>query len=282
MSGTQNTFFILDARSQNFDTQLHILSGGLSRSEVARNLCRSFHLSKADGCIFIEEDSQLDFKWDFYNCDGSSAQMCGNAARCVAWLSCKQKWTMSSSVKFRSISGVIKADVDLKGFVKVEMSVPQILEHTTFQYDSQTLKGLSVNTGVPHFVMETANVTDKNSLKKVAQYIRGHPYFGSEGSNVSFLSSPDKNFTSQDIFEGLTFERGVEDFTQSCGTGVVAIAAFLISRHIKSFNEDIAIKVPGGCLTVLILKDFKGAFLFGPVEYLGQFELKSKYLSKRI
>lgn len=276
MSGTQNTFFILDARSQDFNTQLHKLSEGLPRSEVVKRLCHSFHLSKADGCIFIEKDPLLDFKWDFYNRDGSPAQMCGNAARCVAWLACKQKWVQSSSITFRSISGVIKAEV--RDFVKVEMSPPQILEHTkTFQHSGQTLKGLTVNTGVPHFVMQTANLTDRNSLRKIAQYIRPHPYFGLEGSNVSFLSLSDEK-SSQDIFEGLTFERGVEDFTESCGTGAVAMAAFLISRSIKSFDEDIVIKVPGGRLTVLILKDFKGAFLSGSVEYLGQFELKPKYL----
>ena len=279
MSGTQNTFFILDARHQDFNTQLNKFSGGLSRANIAKNLCHSFHLSKADGCIFIEEDPVLDFKWDFYNSDGSHAQMCGNAARCVSWLARKEKWVSSSSVKFRSASGVIKADVDLKGFVKVEMSAPQILEEEKpFKYKNQALKGLSVNTGVPHFVMQVEDMTNRDHLRKIAQYVRDHPYFGSEGSNVSFLRLPHKNETHQDAFEGLVFERGVEDFTQSCGTGAVAIAVFLISRSVRSFDEDILIKVPGGQLTVSILKDYKRAFLFGAIEYLDQFELKPEFI----
>ena len=283
MSGTQNTFFILDARCPDFNTQLHQLSGGLTRATIAKNLCHSFHLSKADGCIFIEEDPVLDFKWDFYNSDGSHAQMCGNAARCISWLAYKKEWVSSPFVKFQSVSGVIKADVDLKGFVKVEMSPPQILEkEKVFKYKNQVLKGLSVNTGVPHFVMQVENMTNREYLREIAQHIRKHPCFGNEGSNVSFLRLPHKNMTSQDIFEGLTFERGVEDFTQSCGTGAVAIAAFLISKSIKSFNEDILIKVPGGQLTVSILEDYKSAFLFGAIEYLEQFELKPEFIKALI
>ena len=279
ISGTQNTFFILDARCPDFNTQLHNLSGGLSRSSIAKNLCHSFHFSKADGCIFIEKDLVLDFKWDFYNSDGSHAQMCGNAARCVSWLAYKEKWVSAPFVKFRSASGVIRADVDLKGSVKVEMSPPEILEEEkTFKYKNQVLKGLSVNTGVPHFVMQVKDITNRDNLREIAQHVRNHPCFGTKGSNVSFLKSPYKNMTAQDTFEGLIFERGVEDFTQSCGTGAVAIAVFLISRSIKSFNQDIAIQVPGGQLTVSILKDYKGAFLFGAVEYLDQFELKSEFI----
>ena len=279
MSGTQNTFFILDARHPSFNTQLYQLSGGLSRSNIAKNLCHSFHLSKADGCIFIEKDIVLDFKWDFYNSDGSHAQMCGNAARCVSWLAYKKKWVCSPSVKFRSVSGVIKADVDLKGFVKVEMNPPQVLEQEKiFKYKNQALKGLSVNTGVPHFVMQVEDLKNRNYLREIAQHLRNHSCFGDEGSNVSFLKSPLKDRTSQDIFEGLIFERGVEDFTQSCGTGAVAIAVFLISRSIKSFNQDIVIEVPGGQMTVSILKDYQKAFLFGPIEYLDQFELKPEFI----
>lgn len=274
MSGTQNTFFILDARCQDFNAQLNKLSGGLSRANIAKNLCHSFHLSKADGCIFIDRDPVLDFKWDFYNSDGSPAQMCGNAARCVSWLACKKKWVSSSSVKFRSVSGVIKADVDLKGFVKVEMSVPQILEQEKiFKYKNQILKGLSVNTGVPHFVMQVEDIINRQPLREIAEYVRDHPCFGSEGSNVSFLSLPHK-----DVCDALIFERGVEDFTQSCGTGAVAIAIFLISRSIRSFDEDIVIKVPGGKLTISILKDYKQAFLFGAIEYLDEFELKPEFI----
>ena len=278
MSGTQNTFFILDAQHPDFNAQLHELSGGLTRSNIAKNLCHSFHLSKADGCIFIEKDTALDFKWDFYNSDGSHAQMCGNAARCVAWLAYKKKWVSSPSVKFQSVSGVIKAIVDTNDFVKVEMSPPQILEEEkTFKYKDHILKGLSVNTGVPHFVMQVEDITNRDHLREIAQYIRNHSCFSTEGSNVSFLKSP-RNMTSQDVFEGLIFERGVEDFTQSCGTGAVAIAVFLISKSITSFNQDIVIQVPGGQLTVFVLKDYKTAFLYGPIEYLEEFELKSEFI----
>ena len=279
MSGTQNTFFILDARRQDFNDQLNELSEGLNRADIAKNLCHSFHLSKADGCIFIEEDPILDFKWDFYNSDGSHAQMCGNAARCVSWLAYKKKWVSLPFVKFRSVSGVIKADVDLNGFVKVEMSPPQILEkEKVFKYKNKTLTGLSVNTGVPHFVTQVEDITNRDSLRETAQYVRNHPCFDTEGSNVSFLKSPHKNRNPQDVFEGLIFERGVEDFTQSCGTGAVAIAVFLISRSIKSFNQNIVIQLPGGQLTVSILEDYKTAFLFGPIEYLDEFELKPEFI----
>ncbi len=272
ISGTQNTFLILDARSEDFNACLHQISGGLSRPQIAQKLCQSFlpSNSKTDGCIFIEKDTVVDFQWDFYNADGSQAQMCGNAARCVAWLAYKYKWVSTSVVRFRSASGIIQAHVDFhKNFVQVIMASPQILEQEkTFQYKDQQIKGLYVNTGVPHFVTQVGyQGFNKNKLKGIAKYLRDHIDFKPEGSNISFVYLSDKKV------QGLTFERGVEDFTQSCGTGAVAMTAFLISRSVYSFNEDIVIELPGGKLIVKITDHYQQAFLSGDVEYLNQFLL---------
>lgn len=283
MSGTQNTFFILDARAKDFDLQWHQKALGLSRSQFARKLCHSSHFSKADGCIYIEKDPFLDFRWDFYNSDGSSAQMCGNAARCVCQLAYDQKWTKLPSVKFRSDFGIIKADVLSKGFVRVKMNAPQILEpEKTLTFQNQVLKGLNVNTGVPHFVMKASHndFHNKPSLKEIAKYVRCHPYFGLKGCNVSWVLVPqDVAHHPPSFFKGLTFERGVENFTPACGTGAVAMAVFLISRGLQPFGQDITIRVPGGDLIVNISRDYKQATLSGAVEYLEQFELQQSQMT---
>ena len=271
MAGTQNTFFILDARSQDFDTQFQTLFSGLSRSQVAQKLCHSPHLSKADGCIYIEADPVADFAWDFYNADGSSAEMCGNAARCVTQLAYDKKWVMSPSIKFRSKSGVIQSHILSKGFVKVKMNAPHILkQEKTLIYQNQPFKGLSVNTGVPHFVMAVAEKDFQNQsyLKDISKYIRRHADFGKDGCNVSWTSFEKR----ESAYQGLTFERGVEDFTPACGTGAVALAVFLISRSLQCFEQDITIRLPGGDLIVRIESDYKEATLSGEVEYLEKFE----------
>ena len=274
MSGTQNTFFIIDARKSDFEVQMQRIFPKRNRSQVARRLCQSSRFSKADGCIYIEKDPIVDFKWDFYNADGSHAQMCGNAARCVAQWAYDQK--SSPSIKFRSASGIIHAKVIAKKLVQVQMNAPHILKHEkTLIYKKQSIKGLSVNTGVPHFVIATEkDFKDHRSyLKDVSQYIRKHPDFGKEGCNVSWLQAKD---TTKNIFKGLTFERGVEDFTKSCGTGAVALAVFLVSRKLQSFQQDINICVPGGQLVVQIDQDYKNATLSGAVEYLEMFDITDR------
>lgn len=273
MSGTQNTFFILDAQSSDFNAQIRQIFSGLTRSQVAQKLCQSSYFSKADGCIYIEKDPFVDFKWDFYNADGSPAEMCGNAARCVAQWIYDQK--SLSSIKFRSVSGIIQADILSKGFVQVQMNAPHIVEYEkTLIYKKQPFKGLSVNTGVPHFVIATEKdfKNDQSYLKDVSKYIRKHPDFGKEGCNVSWLQTKDME-ASKNIFTGLTFERGVEDFTKACGTGAVALSVFLISRSLQPFQQDITICVPGGQLIVKVDQDYKNATLSGAVEYLEQFDM---------
>lgn len=208
-----------------------------SPGEIAA-VCHRQNGFGADGFVILRPHDEYAFEWDFYNLDGSPAEMCGNAARAVS-----RYYAYTHHVEqfqFLTKIGLIKAKVsapDLpSGLVQVQLPMWK-------EYKTDNSQFTFVNTGVPHAVIDVPQVSDLEALKKLALQIKSLPQFQKSGVNVTFKVSLSKENTIQAI----TFERGVENFTLSCGTG--AIAAAVCHAEGKS-PFDLVVQVPGGVLSV--------------------------------
>ncbi len=210
MSGTGNDFIIIDHRQP-------IVPVELQQDFVAR-VCRRRFSTGADGLIFIEDSQTADFSWRFYNGDGSSAEMCGNGARCAARFAYKNG-IAPKKMSFNTIAGVVHAEiVDDRENVSLLMTDPfDFRMDLSADIDSERMSFSFVNTGVPHVVIfvEQEDIPIKNWGSK----IRFHQMFQPAGTNVNFVRKIRGN-----RLHVRTYERGVEDETMACGTGAVASA----------------------------------------------------------
>ncbi len=216
MSGAGNDFIIIDNRR------------GIVPADdppgFAARVCRRRMSVGADGLILIENSEAADFKWRFFNSDGSMPEMCGNGARCAgrfAFLT----GIAGPDVKFETLAGIIRATVT-GDHVRLQMTPPHAMAlNRTLKLSSGTLNYSFINTGVPHAVVEVDDVApvDVNAL---GREIRHHPDLTPEGANVDFIAP-----LAGGSFAIRTYERGVEDETLACGTGNVAAALILAARH---------------------------------------------------
>nr|WP_321267185.1 diaminopimelate epimerase [uncultured Sulfurimonas sp.] len=175
------------------------------RTELAKELCHRQDGIGADGLIVIVPNNDYDFEWQFYNSDGSHADMCGNGSRACAHYAYINNLA-SSSMSFLTGAGVINAEVD-DDMVLSELTPPQILDkNIEFNKKSWWL----INTGVPHLVHFTQNIEEFDI--KEARELR---YKYNANVNIAFIDA-DKNIKVR------TYERGVEDETLACGTGMAA------------------------------------------------------------
>ncbi|MFZ2446470.1 MAG: diaminopimelate epimerase [Syntrophobacteraceae bacterium] len=213
MTGSGNDFIIIDNRSQGIEKE--------RGRELARRACRRKVSVGADGLILIENDSQADFRWVFFNADGSEAEMCGNGARCAARFAYLNGIVDKTLISFRTLAGIIHAEI--KGErVKVLMTQPHGLE-TDFCVDA--VEGAPclhfVNTGVPHVVWFVGSAGELENIDVFdrGRTLRFHPRFQPAGTNANFAFVIDPgNIAIR------TYERGVEAETLACGTGSIACA----------------------------------------------------------
>lgn len=215
MNGTGNDFILVDNRDGRVAPEVMYL--------LARAVCRRGLSVGADGLILLrgsdrvdEELGKVDFAWDFFNADGSSAEMCGNGGRCAARFA-HDKGLAGDSMVFDTLAGLIRAWVQ-GATVKLEMVRPRDaysgLNLEAGQW-SVILEG--VNTGVPHAVLRVDDL-EAAPVRELGRLLRYHDHFAPAGSNVNFA------IRSGDELMVRTYERGVEDETLACGTGAVAAA----------------------------------------------------------
>ncbi|MBW2617624.1 MAG: diaminopimelate epimerase [Deltaproteobacteria bacterium] len=216
MSGAGNDFILID----NFDGAMDADAGPL-----ARRLCPRRTSVGADGLVTLEPDpkGQADFSWRFHNADGSEAEMCGNAARCAAWLA-HQLGRAGRKLSFRTRAGLIRAEV--KGNqVRVEMPGPHTIKTgLDLKVGGGGLEAGFINTGVPHVVVRV-DQAEAIDLAGQGAKVRHHPDFAPAGTNANFYS-----LAAGGVLRMRTFERGVEAETLACGTGAVAVA---LMAHLK-------------------------------------------------
>jgi len=214
MSGSGNDFIIIDNREAVVPENClsHLVTGA----------CRRKLSVGADGLILIEPSEKVDFKWRFFNADGTLAEMCGNGARCAArfaWI----HGIAGRQMAFETLAGVIEASVG-DGRVKIRMTDPVDLKTGYgLTMDRATVIVGSVNTGVPHVVTVVDDI-EALDVVRTGRLIRRHPDFSPAGTNANFVAFGEDG----EIFIR-TYERGVEDETLACGTGNVA-AALVLAR----------------------------------------------------
>ncbi len=260
MSGSGNDFILIDHRKPILEED--------RMKEFARQVCRRRVSVGADGLILIERSERADFKWRFFNADGSEAEMCGNGGRCAArfaWL----KGIAGSSLTFETLAGILSAVVNGKR-VKLEMTKPYGLKlDETILIEGKERIFSSINTGVPHAVLFFEDIEDLD-IVQMGRAIRYHPYFAPSGTNVNFVLLGNGSQLSI-----RTYERGVEDETLACGTG--AVASGLIAAFKGLARSPVSIKTRGGEVLMVYFEiageEVKRVFFEGEVHIIYEAEM---------
>jgi diaminopimelate epimerase len=266
MSGAGNTFVLVDATKTS--TWLGIEAKiKIKRRPFVKMICDKTLGVAADGVLFIEGgDFGSSYNWDFYNADGSSAEMCGNAARCAALFANEYLSAEVSGIyEFKTVAGMVSAQVLGDDRVRVVMpEAKDFQEQKTLVIDGKPEDFSYVNTGVPHLVKKIAGYSEASNLKEFARKARHHQDLGSAGANVTFYTAE-----KDSLIKAVTFERGVEDYTQACGTGAVA-AAYTHFKKTKSRNVDV--HMPGGVLSVQFPESTKNPMMTGEAVFVMEFQ----------
>lgn len=228
-SGTGNDFIIIDNRAGLIEPA--------EMAETARLLCRRCFSVGADGLILIEDSETADFRWQFYNADGSRAEMCGNGARCAAHFA-HAKAIAPARMSFETVAGTIAAEVNGQT-VKVGLTPPRdIIMGQKIELDGKVREVDSIDTGVPHAV-HFVTMPEDTPVREWGRTIRYHRLFEPRGTNVNFVSLP-----APGELLVRTYERGVEDETKACGTGAVASA--LIAAMHGHVTSPVTVRTSGG------------------------------------
>jgi len=228
MNGTGNDFIIVDNRD--------LAIAKTEMAGLAKRLCHRQYAVGADGMIFIEKSVGADFCWQFYNADGSEAEMCGNGARCAARYAFS-KGIVKKHMRFLTRAGLIEAQI-VGHNVKIRLTQPtNIVLGQCIEIDGEEHEIHSINTGVPHAVHYVAD-NNATPVKKWGRLIRHHKLFEPAGTNVNFVQLPENELHVR------TYERGVEDETLACGTGAVASA--LIAALHGHVTSPVTVHTTGG------------------------------------
>jgi len=204
---------------------------------LARQVCdRKFGVG-ADGLLVLTKSVKADIRMRIFNADGSEAEMCGNGARC-AGLFAALKYKKQNLV-IETAAGLIQAVVR-KEDVKVQLTEPKNLNLDLPVRLVGPLRVNFINTGVPHAVVFVDSV-DKIDVFSLGRQLRFHKIFAPQGTNVDFVE-----IVSQDKIKVRTYERGVEDETLACGTGVTASALVTAIKLNKVCRGQISVLTRSG------------------------------------
>ena len=253
--GAGNDFVMIDDRQGNFP----------QRGEIIQSLCDRHFGIGADGLILLQNDKDTDFRMVYFNSDGRESTMCGNGGRCIAKFA-KDLGLIQNETFFNAIDGEHSAKIDEK---EIHLKMSNVPEVQMFE------NHLFLNTGSPHHIEFSKDISEVD-VKNYGRKIRyGAPYF-EEGTNVNFVELINEN-----TLKIRTYERGVEDETLACGTGITA-AAIAAYDSGKILKNEIRVLAEGGNLSVKFEKNVSGGYenvwLTGPAKrvFEGEIEVKSE------
>lgn len=250
--GTGNDFVMIDNRTNFFPK---------NNTKLIAFLCdRKFGIG-ADGLILLENHEKYDFKMVYYNSDGNESSMCGNGGRSLVAFA-KQLDIIKDKAEFEAIDGYHFATIDNDNIVSLQMiDVDAVKMEKDYSF---------LNTGSPHHI-QLVNDLKKFNVKEEGAKIRYSDLYGKAGSNINFVNQVDN-----DTFSVRTYERGVEDETLSCGTGVTAVALAMYANH-KTDSNKVNLNVEGGKLSVSFKENngqFSDIFLIGPAQFVFKGEIE--------
>jgi diaminopimelate epimerase len=268
MSGAGNDFIVIDHRVP--------LIPEVEQPDFAKRVCRRMFSVGADGLIFIEDSAVADFRWRFYNGDGSVAEMCGNGARCAARFA-HAKGIAGTSMSFETLAGLIEAEICKDDeSVRLRMTTPiDFRTGLSVMLDGRERSLSFVNSGVPHVVLFVED-EEVVPLREWGQIIRFHPLFQPAGTNVNFVQKVGEN-----TIRVRTYERGVEDETMACGTGAVASALFSATCNLA--QSPVTVVTSGGERLTILFDLLEGpqaenVFLQGPARIIYEGNLTAEAL----
>ena len=246
--GTGNDFVLIDDRNNTFPTH---------NQALVTQLCHRRFGIGADGLILLQSHADYDFRMVYFNADGAEGSMCGNGGRCIVRFA-HELGLFKARTRFLAVDGEHLAEID-GDEVRLKMSdVP------TPSNASVTEPGTSLflDTGSPHVIQFVERLASYDVVSE-GRLLRNDAAFSPGGTNVNFTEL----LTGDSLFVR-TYERGVEDETYSCGTGVTAAALMAHRQH--GLSSPVAIRTPGGNLRVTFTPDADGSFtdiyLIGPAQ----------------
>jgi len=239
--GTGNDFIIIDDRQNYFSKK---------DTKLIQRLCdRKFGIG-ADGLILLQNNRLHNFTMVYFNADGNESSMCGNGGRCIASFA-QFLGVATDNTTFEAIDGLHHAKLFDSGTVSLQMKDVENLQ----LFDGHVF----TNTGSPHHVELTDNIEHVDVFNQ-GRHLRNELY-GKEGANINFVQPE-----SASVFKVRTYERGVEDETLSCGTGVTAVA-LAMHKTGQTLAQEVELQTPGGNLKVSFEptpKGYKNIWLTGP------------------
>ncbi len=266
MNGAGNDFIIVDNRDLSLSKELD--------TDTIAALCDRHRGIGADGLLAVEPAQKgADFRFRYYNADGGEAEMCGNGARCFGRFTAHLGEIVLKKVTFETIAGTLAAEM-VGEDVRIAMSEPKDLKLNT----DAKIPGFDsplhfVNTGVPHVVafLKSPEALDEFDVYNHGAAIRNHKAFAPAGTNANFAAVLAPGHISI-----RTYERGVEDETLACGTGMVASA--LVHHLLTGAPSPIKVDVEGGdTLEIGFEKSgdqtFKNVTLTGPADFVFEGEI---------
>jgi len=242
--GTGNDFILVDNRSNAFSA--------ISQKEIERVCNRRFSIG-ADGLILLNQKDGFDFEMKYFNADGNPGSMCGNGGRCIAQFA-YDLGMRKSSFHFIASDGEHNAELDTGSNI-INLKMKDVSGYK--EVDGHFI----VDTGSPHYIKFVTEVMDVDVVKEGTEIRYSEP-FAKEGINVNFVEEKEA-----DELIVRTYERGVEDETFSCGTGVTACA--LVCHHNDVGYNDVTVTTKGGKLVVKYDRSYDNQYtniwLCGPV-----------------
>jgi diaminopimelate epimerase len=249
MNATGNDFVVIDNRD-------HIVTA--ENRELWSKLCSLKTGIGADGVLLLENSSKADFKMRYINADGGEVEMCGNGARAITSFAHDILNEKKSTYKFETMNGLYECSTDpIHGF---RLKMTELYDVDKIKLDSLHIKNkhqIYMNTGVPHAVFEIENILEY-PVFETGKKVRYDSMFA-KGTNANFFE-----VLKPKHLRVRTYERGVENETLSCGTGVTATA--LAASKFYGWQDEIILETLGGRLAVQFNSDFTSVYLCGKVE----------------
>lgn len=245
--GTGNDFIMVDNRN---------LTLPRNNTQLYQQLCHRRFGIGADGFIMVQNKEGYDFEMVYFNSDGNESSMCGNGGRCITMFA-RQLGIIENKARFLAIDGPHDANIDANNWVSLKMKDVQEIERIENDY--------YLNTGSPHYVRFVDEAVETTPLIETAKGIRYNQRFAKEGTNVNLVQK------TPNALNVRTYERGVEDETYSCGTGVTAVALAAFAHQPNSTGIVQPINTPGGNLQITFDKTdngFENVWLQGPAQFV--------------